>query len=57
MRETFSAWQETLETFVLEVIFGERHDWKARLARALLLHEFHLIRAERQLAERTGSGS
>jgi transposase len=28
-----------------------------RLVRALLLQEFHLIRAERQLVERTGSGS
>ena len=36
MRETFRAWIETLETFVLEVIFEERHDWKANLTRALL---------------------
>ena len=34
MRETFRAWVETLETFVLEVIFEERHDWKANLTRA-----------------------
>ena len=36
MRETFRAWIEALETFVLEVIFEERHDWKANLTRALL---------------------
>jgi tetraacyldisaccharide 4'-kinase len=36
MRETFRAWAETLETFVLEVIFEERRDWKANLTRALL---------------------
>jgi tetraacyldisaccharide 4'-kinase len=36
MRETFRAWVEALETFVLQVIFEERHDWKANLTRALL---------------------
>jgi tetraacyldisaccharide 4'-kinase len=36
MRETFRAWAEALETFVLEVIFEERRDWKANLTRALL---------------------
>ncbi len=36
MRQTFRAWAETLETFALEVIFEERHDFKARLMRALL---------------------
>jgi len=36
MRETFRAWAETIETFVLEVIFEERHDFKARLMRGLL---------------------
>ena len=36
MRESFRAWAETLETFVLEVIFDERHDFKARLTRAVL---------------------
>jgi tetraacyldisaccharide 4'-kinase len=36
MRQTFRAWAEALETFVLEVIFEERHDWKANLTRALL---------------------
>ena len=36
MRQTFRDWVETLETFVLEVIFEERHDWKANLTRALL---------------------
>jgi tetraacyldisaccharide 4'-kinase len=36
MREKFRAWIETLETFVLEVIFEERHDFKARLMRGFL---------------------
>ena len=36
MRESFRAWAETLETFVLEVIFEERHDFKARLTRGFL---------------------
>ena len=36
MRETFRAWIEALETFVLQVIFEERHDWKANLTRAAL---------------------
>jgi tetraacyldisaccharide 4'-kinase len=36
MREIFRAWVEALETFVLQVIFEERHDWKANLTRALL---------------------
>jgi len=36
MREKFRAWVEALETFVLEVIFEERHDFKARLMRGSL---------------------
>ena len=36
MRETFRARVEALETFVLQVIFEERHDWKANLTRAAL---------------------
>ena len=36
MREKLRAWMESLETFVLEVIFEERHDFKARVVRALL---------------------
>ena len=36
MRQTFRDWAETAETFVLEVIFEERRDWKANLTRALL---------------------
>ncbi len=36
MREYLRAWAETLETFVLEVIFEERRDWKANLVRAIL---------------------
>lgn len=36
MRETLRDWAETLETFVLEVIFEERRDWKANLTRGFL---------------------
>ena len=36
MRETFRAWIEAVETFVLEVIFEEHRDWKANLTRAAL---------------------
>jgi len=36
MRLNFRAWAEACETFVLEVIFEERHDFKARLARGTL---------------------
>ncbi len=36
MRETFRVWTETLETFVLEVIFEERRGIKAALARGSL---------------------
>jgi tetraacyldisaccharide 4'-kinase len=36
MRETLRAWAEAGETFVLEVIFDERHDFKARLMRGFL---------------------
>ena len=36
MREKFRAWVETLETFFLEVVFEERHDFKARLTRGVL---------------------
>ena len=36
MREKFRVWAEGLETFFLEVIFGERHDYKANLTRAAL---------------------
>jgi tetraacyldisaccharide 4'-kinase len=37
MRETLRAWTESLETFVLEVIFEQRHGKRAALMRALLL--------------------
>jgi tetraacyldisaccharide 4'-kinase len=37
MRETIRAWTETVETFVLEVIFEQRRGWQATLARAGLL--------------------
>ncbi len=36
MREKFVVWAEAFETFFLEVIFEERHDFKARLSRAIL---------------------
>ena len=36
MREQFRAWVEALETFVLEVIFEERRDFKANLTRGFL---------------------
>src|SRR5271154_2101598 len=36
MREKFQVWAETLETFFLEVVFEERHDFKAKLTRAIL---------------------
>ena len=36
MREIFQAWAETIETFVLEVIFEERHDFWANVTRGLL---------------------
>src|ERR1044071_7268874 len=36
MRETFREWAENLETFVLEVIFGQRRDFKANATRGLL---------------------
>jgi tetraacyldisaccharide 4'-kinase len=37
MRESFRVWTETLETFVLEVIFEERRDARAAIMRAFLL--------------------
>ncbi len=36
MREYFRDWIENFETFFLEVVFNERHDWRAKLTRALL---------------------
>ncbi|HEY5041164.1 MAG TPA: tetraacyldisaccharide 4'-kinase [Verrucomicrobiae bacterium] len=36
MREKFRAWAEVLETFFLEVVFEERHDFKARATRGVL---------------------
>jgi tetraacyldisaccharide 4'-kinase len=36
MREKFRDWAEALETFFLEVVFEERHDFKARFARSVL---------------------
>jgi tetraacyldisaccharide 4'-kinase len=36
MREKFRAWAEALETFFLEVVFEERHDFKARATRGFL---------------------
>jgi len=36
MREKFRAWAESLETFFLEVVFEERHDFKAKVTRGVL---------------------
>jgi tetraacyldisaccharide 4'-kinase len=36
MRETFREWAENLETFVLEVIFEPRRDFKANVTRGIL---------------------
>ena len=46
MREKFQAWWENLETFVLEVIFEQRNDFKANVTRAFLFFGskiFHLL--------------
>src|SRR5271170_5951467 len=36
MREKFRVWLENFETFFLEVIFEERHDFRAKLTRVIL---------------------
>ena len=36
MRELFWVWAETLQTFFFEVVFEERHDFKAKLTRGVL---------------------
>jgi hypothetical protein len=36
MRDKFRVWAENLAPFYFEVIFEERHDYKARLLRAVL---------------------
>jgi tetraacyldisaccharide 4'-kinase len=36
MREKFQIWFESLETFALEVIFEQRHDFKAKVTRTIL---------------------
>jgi hypothetical protein len=36
MREAFRVWFQSLETFVLEVIFGKRHDFNANVLRTPL---------------------
>ena len=46
MREKFQVWGESLETFALEVIFEERHDFKANVTRVLLFalsKVFHVL--------------
>jgi tetraacyldisaccharide 4'-kinase len=46
MREKFQAWWENLETFVLEVIFEQRNDFKAKVTRAFLFFGskvFHVL--------------
>ncbi len=37
MRERFRNWTENFETFILEVIFEQRHDIRARITRGILL--------------------
>jgi len=52
MREQFRIWTETVETFVLEVITGERRDKKAAVVRFglfLLSKVFHVIIKLRRL--------
>jgi tetraacyldisaccharide 4'-kinase len=36
MRESFRVWSEALETFFIDVVLGERNDFKAKFTRALL---------------------
>jgi len=36
MRDKFRAWAESLQTFFFEVIFEDRHDFKAKMARGIL---------------------
>jgi tetraacyldisaccharide 4'-kinase len=36
MRDKFRAWAESLQAFFFEVIFEDRHDFKAKLARGIL---------------------
>jgi tetraacyldisaccharide 4'-kinase len=46
MREQFQVWWENFETFILEVIFEERHDFRARVTRAILFvgsKVFHVL--------------
>ncbi|HVU07003.1 MAG TPA: tetraacyldisaccharide 4'-kinase [Verrucomicrobiae bacterium] len=45
MREKFRVWAENLETFILEVIFEERHDFKAKFTRATLFGGSKLFQA------------
>jgi tetraacyldisaccharide 4'-kinase len=43
MREKFRAWAEDLEAFFLEVVFEERHDFKAKLTRGMLFGGSKLV--------------
>jgi tetraacyldisaccharide 4'-kinase len=46
MREIFEGWWESIETFGLEVMSGERNDFKAKITRALLFVSskmFHVL--------------
>jgi tetraacyldisaccharide 4'-kinase len=49
MREQFRAWVETLQTFYLEVIFEERHDFKARVTRGILFGSSKLFQVVVQI--------
>jgi tetraacyldisaccharide 4'-kinase len=45
MREKFRAWVEAIQTFGLEVIFEDRHDFKAKLTRGMLFGGSKLVQA------------
>jgi tetraacyldisaccharide 4'-kinase len=49
MREKFRDWVESLQTFYLEVIFEERHDFKARLTRGFLFGSSKLFQVGLQV--------
>jgi hypothetical protein len=57
MRKKFQLLGKSLETFVLEVIFGERHDFKANVLRAVLFALFGLFRIGVNIRRRLFNGS
>jgi len=52
MRATFREWAGNLETFVLEVIFEQRRDFKARVIRGLLFGSSKLFQVAVKLRRR-----